>query len=840
MTHVVARSKPEKNTGREWFSSAMGCLFGHFGHTVTSNFDAALEGKTDYYVWTGRAFGESGGGMFIPALFRSADLRAVALAVQARKQAEGKSCNFGQAQDLVRKYHSGLGASKVALSVCAYTEIDHIPIKAQLRAYRALMDATGLRWALIVYSGGKSLHAYLSFSRPLLPDDPLRLEIQKLLAVALGADTKIVDAGRLMRTPAYAGEERPQPVMHLDDSANYEPVDIRDTLLAYVQGAGIVDAESAYKDLQLAEEVTREQKKRPSETAKTLAWKLRHERGRLPDDSTRDAALAFLGRGAGAFTAANCDLSKFAGARAGKVVAPCCTGDDAQREPAGSVMVGADGAVKGIYCQRHKVWHREAPALPEGKSGEGFRMFNMGAEAKAEAAPEKPKVAPFTDAEKFSYKERAAHLCRMARVEARRAEAHWRPLELRVEARRAEAQGLDLELVRGALTAKELGQGWAEALRAQFVEEGAEEPGGPCGSLQALGEVETHALAAHRRSCKSRHCFWCAPDTFATQSAALAWMPQAGGGEPLARRKTVFRQVVPAENFDTWKRGFNRMSRNRLFKDVNKKKKDDSGTCSAYAGFLAGEMWTVFSTLEHKLKGAPKPERVKDVEDAIRVAMLKTFHAEKLPNRNLKTSGKITSSRGLIRDVDRIWHLASGSKWVVEARWLRGEIEFVQQAAWDLGIESQVYSAGLRLSPKDTKLRQAFLEKIALPEPDPAPSVVLTPLAEDDDLSDLDNYLDRDHVEQGTDDGRHAQGSPELHVGEPEAQAHVAGPLREEPCEGASEMHTGQPVLLSQLPSVRPSRDGPPRRNDFGDAPLPRIYAGMGRPAFAGTGQLRA
>jgi len=171
----------------------------------------------------------------------------------------------------------------------------------QRARYAALSKATGLVWTLQVSSGGKSIHSYLAFSRPLAATDPLRDEIQRLLVVTLEGDTQITNADRVMRTPAavghHCGQYRKQPVLALRDS-RYDPEHIAKALRAYGRSLGIADTELAFEDLKTAESLTQGQRKgwADVEGADLVAHELRVQRGRPDASDLRQKAERLLGR----------------------------------------------------------------------------------------------------------------------------------------------------------------------------------------------------------------------------------------------------------------------------------------------------------------------------------------------------------------------------------------------------------------------------------------------------------------------------------------------------------------------------------------------------------------
>jgi len=371
--------------------AAAAALLSHLGVSVTGDFEAALRGEAEYYLWHG-SWGAKGR-FWIPALFRSADLPAAIAKAKDKPRKDGTIRNLQEARDDVRLFHAGLGASNVVWVTCAFCEIDHLSRDEQERRYRALAAATGLKWTLWVFSGGKSIHAYLAYDRLLDPTDPLRLEIQKLLVVCLESDTKIVDAGRPMRLPGWDGPERQQPIMHLDPTGGYAPEDVRDRLLAYAHQLGIKDIDRAYNDLQLAEALEREARHQVGEAAREIqehAALLRHDRSRV-NDNDRDLACAMLGRGMS--TIANGSLKKhgtmvdkgnvylvpvgtLAGLKKWARIAPsCCSRNDS---PA-AVVLSDTGERPRAWCHRCGHMVIEEVPLDAPAAGAGCQVKELSA-----------------------------------------------------------------------------------------------------------------------------------------------------------------------------------------------------------------------------------------------------------------------------------------------------------------------------------------------------------------------------------------------------------------------------------------------------------------------------
>jgi hypothetical protein len=234
----------------------------------------------EWYVWMGNLPGKNDGGRFwMPSLFRQETL--------ARVLAE-------HPHDAVLRWRTGLGAAVVDAHPCAFAECDDCDREEQERRLSHLADKTGLSWALWVFSGGKSIHAYLAFSRLLGAGDPLWQEIQRLLIACLAGDTKIVNHDRLMRLPGFTSPRRTQPILHLAP-VRHDPAEIRERLAAYCL-THVGDPATAFATLQLAEDADKAAKRadKAQDTgaaadARALGTRLREARGNPDADDVAAA-----------------------------------------------------------------------------------------------------------------------------------------------------------------------------------------------------------------------------------------------------------------------------------------------------------------------------------------------------------------------------------------------------------------------------------------------------------------------------------------------------------------------------------------------------------------------
>ncbi len=377
-TPILPRSTPS------WWDSPdqiVGRLLARHSLAVTGDLRHALspDCQADYFVWEGERTGDNTGRFWIPAVFAVSRLHEAIRLIRTDHD-KHKGCKEEEAITLMRRWHTGLGKRFVALCPWAFTEIDHLPRAEQEARYAALAVATGLVWCLQVFTGGKSIHAYIAFTRPLAATDPLRLEIQMLLAVLLDGDTKIVDPGRLMRLPGWVGPHRSQPVVGIDTGVAFGPEDVRNRLRALAISQGIVDLLPPYKTLQLAERVAKAAEKSFGEAAldlQTHADLLRATKGKPdPDDLEIGRVMAggkprqaggtgSINLTASGFHRADSEPAEWVGLTPGRHdYCPWC-GSSSPRVL--SVMSGAGGLVATCFKEdmtRHSAWATDAKTEP--------------------------------------------------------------------------------------------------------------------------------------------------------------------------------------------------------------------------------------------------------------------------------------------------------------------------------------------------------------------------------------------------------------------------------------------------------------------------------------------
>jgi hypothetical protein len=300
---------------------------------VTRDLSLALAGKADFYLWTGK-IGKAPGAFWIPNLFDAKKLPDAVARLQTKDE-----CSYFEAAGRMEKAHKGIGNKEIGLCPFAFVEMDDVGLDEQKRRLAELSAATGLDYALQVFSGGKSIHTYLAYAKPLLPDDHLRLRIQKLLVAILGGDHRIVDLPRLMRLPGYKAEDRQQPIIHCSD-ATYTATDILNRLQKHALSLGL-DYEKEYE--RLKNEQLKRDAPTTSPTGTSNAPRLRVDGGYLP---TADWIALTGGTAIGA-----------------QVRCPLCVGKTVADRKTLTVMT-----LRSAHCTRCNAWVREAveESLPPG------------------------------------------------------------------------------------------------------------------------------------------------------------------------------------------------------------------------------------------------------------------------------------------------------------------------------------------------------------------------------------------------------------------------------------------------------------------------------------------
>ena len=674
-------------------------LLGSVASRTTGDFDLATGASApSFYLWWGGFCGEDGpvpGKFWIPALFRCSSLPEVVRDVQARKTAEaiakGKpSWTYGRAALSVRNWHSGLGRDRVVGILAAKVEIDHLSRAEQERRYAALAAATGLGWGLIVFTGGKSLHAYLFFDHVVAPTNPIVEQTQRLLIVILEGDTKITDPGRLMRLPGWDGDQRHQPVVHLDASARYTPADVRDRLIMYAESQGITNVDAAFHALQMAERLETAAKHAGGDAGEELrlhARRLRQTRAN-PMQADIDTAMAMLGRhatlaGVAADGVKVNDVLEVPEAAmepyrtmayGSRTEAPCCAGQ-AHRATA-AVVRHRPGQAPRVFCYR----------CDQIVVGVSPRMSQLDIDAQVDAmlADDDCDRDPWDFVMSDAQERRHDAILNDLRNELRTDPEHYAEFAQRVEARRTQIEAMDHDVVQAARNAVKRGKDLIPRYRKKYKDAGA--TWRPCGVPQGMVDVNTFSLSAYKTMCKSRTCPKCGPWVMATQVAGICFMPPLGEhgdvvGRPLVDCPDLFVYEVDAKAFPNWKRHFQRERDLLVAVRLNREYLDELRQ-HMFVVFKTGTKYKVLSNLDVTLKW--RGEAIGDRPDDLSPASWDRYRAQvvqwvadtldatidlEVDLDEVIVSGRVSSSRGMtLRPGTLVQRATFTSKAVMEHR----------------------------------------------------------------------------------------------------------------------------------------------------------------------------
>lgn len=692
--------KPVPALGVDAKAAALSVIFDHFGVTVTDHFDNALAGKAGFYVWTGDVWDEDAGRrargrFFIPALFKAADLPPTIIKVTATPRKDKTFRTAAQAIASVRDYHAGLGKSVVAHVVCSKAESDCLSLAQQRRALERLSDETGLRWALWVFSGGKSIHAYFAHDRLLTPDDQIIDEIHQLLCVLLLGDTAIGDPGRIMRLPGYDGTERQQPVEHLDPdpAIRYPPELIRDELRRVARARGFVDVAAAYKVLQLAKRLDDEADHRGGEYGQEIrdqATLLRRTHAK-PDRAELDIAQLILKTKSALIAATDlpsqselrkvgetvfADLSAYANLpRNSRVVCPNCASG---KSPKGFTNHEPGSVRPAIFCQRCRMYIRHLTANIQAEfDAVSAAMSIAGGDADAAQALVAEPLWGSQPVQDWGALIERIYESVLSQIAADRA--------AKMARRHVAADALDQEVVEAAGKACRI----ATLLVGQFRDHFGINPDHPlpnCGFTQPLSNAQTFELLAFLRRCGNLSCKRCGPALLARKAGAILHMrvvdaAEKPTGAALADRP-LWTITMPNSALSKWADRFNQISRlqnsvafeslksNVTTIDSLKTQRPPSfsdGAGNAYVAIRHGQKTVVISTVEvpatqRSAGTAAVPDdtdKVKLVVDLLKAAYTVTQRSD----GELNVHGHVTSSRGLKLDPDRLPRIATRSPW---------------------------------------------------------------------------------------------------------------------------------------------------------------------------------
>lgn len=485
-----------------------------------------------------------------------------------------------EAYDKIARYHSGVGNDAIHSHCSFAVEIDHLTKEEQIARYQWLSDLTGIRWGAWISSGGKSVHGHIWSSTEIVHETvreivngvvkdrvvapKIWVDIQQMLIVLLSGDPAIKDWSRVMRLGGWHGDERKQPILHLDASpdAYYAPDDLRARLRwACSTQLGIgsdAELETALKAWQLCNAANQAAK-----SSSTPAWL------RAPAAELASRAMA-AGVGADQALLAECarlvrqarpksstptlhtsqtrngtavewrDLTAYAGCSHGeRVQPPCC---DADHDDCGAVY--RDGDKLRIRCYRHDVVHIHQAAVAKIATSGNVDSVEAALAVMDEAA-DRARVVAEVEAEMLE------------RFEQQKADwEHWQTLNFelgeRLEERAKAADDVhpdDLEIARRIIPAAK--QHWGP-LRLRLY---GTESYRPCGKAQQIVNWDTGAMQTRTLPCNKQSCRQCGPRLLAGKAFGLAYLPSLQGddrGHAMATLPRLYRSVFPRRKVDAW------------------------------------------------------------------------------------------------------------------------------------------------------------------------------------------------------------------------------------------------------------------------------------------------
>lgn len=550
--------------GNEATEKAAQILYGHLGLSITADWAEATPAIADAFLWSG-SVKDSAREYWTPNLY---DTRKIV--------AKLASSSMDDPEWWMGDRRLGIGNAEILCAAAAFFEIDHLSLEEQRARYDWLYAQTGLVPALEVFSGRKSIHGYVSFSRPLyqhVPDDEiLRKEIQFLLIAILEGDWHIRDLARLMRRPGWDGD-RKQPIIALND-VHYEPEDVRDRLRILAESIGIVDVHQAFRNLKLADDLNK------IEGSKGLQDAIRFNRANLPPELQEQADL-LLGRlrqmrAAGSRIVATGGsstlllleqggLSEFRGlAKGTRVNAPCCS----QRHSSADANTQnlPDEPVR-LYCYRCTHTLIERTELDQNVillDGESYRVQVSIQEVldslESEIQEESQETILSENAEP------SAAVLELQDLEARAAASVAKERQL-VAIRALIAASLDPAVIEAAAAAKHEALTHRDDLRDLYALSGATQTlkwKDLCGFRLGITDVFSYQIGVVGKNCGSYDCYMCGPVLLALKAVGAAMMPLLDRqdrqvGLPLDQQK-LFVHRFPREYLNAWLHRFHKIA----------------------------------------------------------------------------------------------------------------------------------------------------------------------------------------------------------------------------------------------------------------------------------------
>lgn len=222
-----------------------------------------------------------------------------------------------------REWAAGIRSASAAYTTVVYAEMDDGTVDDQVGRIQKLVQATGLSPAMVMHSGGKSLHMFWLLSEPMAVSDPTRMRLHNLIAACLASDPAVSSVNRKMRRPWMgARARRTQPVWLWEPSNTIHPGEAISALIDQCEKLGIADAKQACTDMYGARDVYLEAGRRPTPETRikmlSLAAKIREHRGSKKGERLRSEGRKILrtlqgsrgGRPPGETKARSCGVSR--------------------------------------------------------------------------------------------------------------------------------------------------------------------------------------------------------------------------------------------------------------------------------------------------------------------------------------------------------------------------------------------------------------------------------------------------------------------------------------------------------------------------------------------------
>jgi hypothetical protein len=751
-----------------------------FADRVANNDHTRLGGRCDLFLWHGgfplgaeaRAKGKAApvGEYFSPNLYRGeAILRELANPTKPKNWKQGDYLNPRR----VLSTRGGIGAADIGLYCVAFAEIDNGTLEEQAAKIDWLAAETGIRPTLMVLSGdarpgasdaagifdeqlvpGKSIHCFWGTDEQ---TQEQWTRIQLCLMALLGSDESLLNADRLMRYPGVLGYEltkRGRRVMNagwgmtrvqtvLGTNPTCRAADLLTALEALCARQGVIPkvrgAVATSRSKGVGSGATGGHRRTADFSTlavegtgqNLLAWARTH----IPAGHEAAIGFPFQAReaGDGILQGSSCRLHH---EEDGRVWLHSFKTHESYFHQAS--YRGEEGALPGVEMIS-SVPHPQ----PRTESADDLAEQILGRSVTSE------KTRAALQAERAA--ERAAEhdyeVAAQAQVRARMTD-YWSPAEERIAARKVAAESLDFTVLAYAKRAMKLADEWRPLFRTHLASQGVVRPTEPCGFSQGLGDVVTDRMSVVHRGCGKLVCYLCGPGLLAGKAAAVCLAPVVDEdgkliGLPMEERAVVYRYECAQTDLVKWRKRFHRAA--NVTDGSLPPDRDPSVTFGSeaptYQAFTARGRAVILCTLEFapsRKGGGGAPVATLVGAEQVRATVLALFQAtyrvvstiEDLDGTVMDAkpvmTGKITSSRGVCLNPDKVFAAAAGNGWFVECPYA----QHAPQAAktWKkMAIDIQSAdldgdSPSLVTTPvSDPERRQAAWEAVASTRPDGEP-----------------------------------------------------------------------------------------------------------------------